>query len=413
MYKKNVFLVGGAVRDKLLKIPVKERDWVVVGINPQDLLNNNFRQVGKDFPVFLHPETKEEYALARKERKVGAGYHGFEFISSPNVTLEEDLERRDLTINAIAEDMHGKLIDPYNGVVDIKNKLLRHVSEAFVEDPVRVLRVARFLARFYYIGFSIAPETMKLMQKMVKNGEVDALVSERVWLEFAKALQEKNPEQFILALKQCGALEVLFPEIYSLFGVPQKKEWHPEIDCGVHTLMVLQQAVLLSNKPEVCFAALVHDLGKGNTPQDILPSHRGHEERGVKKIHEMAERLKIPNSYKNLAVKAARYHGVIHRIKELKSTTIVNVLKKLDAFRNYDLFYDVLTVCEADAKGRKGFEDIIYTQKDLWLGCYHVAKEVSAKELCEQGFSGMKLANKLHELQATQIKKYLLNKKGN
>ncbi len=402
-----IYLVGGAVRDELLKREVKEYDWVVVGSTPDELLKQGFKSVGKDFPVFLHPKTKEEYALARKERKTAPGYHGFEFQFDPNVTLEEDLSRRDLTVNAIAKDENGNLVDPYGGVKDLENKTLRHVSDAFAEDPVRILRIARFYARFYHLGFKIAPETNELMINMVRNGEVHALTPERVWKELEKALGESNPEQFFYALKDCEALQIILPEIFNLFGVPQRADYHPEIDAGIHTMMVLQQAVKLSNDLTVRFAALVHDLGKANTPKTILPSHHGHEQRGARIIKEMCDRLRIPNSFRELAVKVAEYHIMSHRFAELKPSTIVKTLKNIDAFRRPEVFNNFLITCEADARGRKGFENTEYSQKDSWQKCFLACKDVAkneSKNLMEQGFTGEKLGNKIFELQVAAVK---------
>jgi tRNA nucleotidyltransferase (CCA-adding enzyme) len=314
-----VYLVGGAVRDERLGIPVNERDWCVVGATPADLTDKGYKQVGRDFPVFLHPESGEEYALARTERKTAAGYHGFEFLTSPDVTIEDDLGRRDLTINAIAQDADGNIVDPYGGINDIDNRILRHVSSAFIEDPVRVLRVARFAARFAALGFRIAPETMQLMRSMVTDGEVDALVPDRVWKETESALAGNNSRVFFEVLRECGALRVLFPEVDVLFGIPQPEKWHPEIDTGLHVMMVLEQAEKLSTDLEVRFAALVHDLGKGTTPKRVWPSHAGHEQRGVKMIRSFAKRLPVPNSCRDLGMLAAEYHTHCHRAYEFRA----------------------------------------------------------------------------------------------
>ena len=314
------YLVGGAVRDRLLGLPVKDRDWVVTGATPAELLQQGFKTVGSDFPVFLHPHTGEEYALARTERKTAKGYHGFHFHAAPEVTLEADLARRDLTINAMAQDDAGNLIDPYGGQADLQQRLLRHVSAAFAEDPVRILRVARFAARFAPLGFQVAADTQQLMREMVAAGEVDALVPERVWQETVKALAEPAPERFFEVLRECGALRVLFPELDRLFGVPQPAQHHPEIDCGIHTLLVLQRAVQLSDAPEVRFAAITHDLGKGLTPADILPSHHGHEQLSRQLTTQLCERLKIPTRFRELAEHVAEQHGRIHKALELQST---------------------------------------------------------------------------------------------
>jgi len=368
-----VYLVGGAVRDERLGIPVKERDWCVVGATPADLTDEGYKQVGKDFPVFLHPDSGEEYALARTERKTAAGYHGFKFLTSPDVTIEDDLGRRDLTINAIAQDADGNFVDPYGGIKDIDNRILRHVSGAFVEDPVRVLRVARFAARFAALGFRIAPETMRLMRSMVTDGEVDALVPDRVWKETESALAGNDSRVFFEVLRECGALRVLFPEIDVLFGIPQPEKWHPEIDTGLHVMMVLEQAENLSSELEVRFAALVHDLGKGTTPKRVWPSHAGHEQRGVKLIRSLAKRLPVPNSCRDLGMLAAEYHTHCHRAHELRADTILRVLESTDAFRRPGRFEQFLLTCEADARGRKGLEARDYSQADLFRGALAAA----------------------------------------
>ena len=371
-----VYLVGGAVRDEQLGIPVSERDWCVVGATPAELTNQGYKQVGKDFPVFLHPESGEEYALARKERKTAAGYHGFEFHTTPDVTIEDDLGRRDLTINAIARDSNGNLVDPYNGMDDINDRVLRHVSDAFAEDPVRVLRVARFAARFSALGFRIAPETMQLMCSMVTEGEVDALVPDRVWRETESALMGNSSRVFFEVLRECGALRVLYPEIEVLFGIPQPEKWHPEIDTGLHVMMVLEQAEKLSGDIEVRFAALVHDLGKGTTPRRVWPSHAGHEQRGVKLIRGLAKRLPVPNSCRDLGMLAAEYHTHCHRAFELRADTILRVLESADAFRRPERFEQFLLACEADARGREGLEQRDYAQADLFRGALDAARGV-------------------------------------
>jgi len=368
-----VYLVGGAVRDEQLGIPVSERDWCVVGATPAELTNQGYKQVGKDFPVFLHPETGEEYALARTERKTAAGYHGFEFRTSPDVTIEDDLGRRDLTINAIARDTDGNVVDPYNGMGDIDNRVLRHVSDAFVEDPVRILRVARFAARFSALGFRIASETMQLMRSMVADGEVDALVPDRVWKETESALAGNNSRVFFEVLRECGALGALYPEIDVLFGIPQPEKWHPEIDTGLHVMMVLEQAEKLSDDLEVRFAALVHDLGKGTTPRRLWPSHAGHEQRGAKLIRSLADRQPVPNSCRDLGMLAAEYHTHCHRAYELRADTVLRVLESTDAFRRPGRFEQFLLTCEADARGRKGLEQRDYAQADLFRGALAAA----------------------------------------
>jgi len=358
-----VFLVGGAVRDRLLGRPVSERDYVVVGATPQDLLDLGYRQVGRDFPVFLHPTSHDEYALARTERKVGPGYHGFVVHAAPDVTLEQDLARRDLTINALAQDADGSLIDPFGGTRDLERRILRHVSPAFAEDPVRILRVARFAARFAHLGFRVAEETRVVMQQMVNGGEVDALVPERVWQELAKALAEADPSVFFTTLRACGALARLLPEVDRLFGVPQPVRWHPEVDCGVHTMMVVDRAARLSQDIAVRFAALTHDLGKGTTPAEILPSHRGHEGRGVTLIEGLCERLRIPNRVRDLARLTARYHGLVHKVAELRAATVQQLFEGADAFRRPERFDQLLLACEADFRGRTGYEDRDYPQR--------------------------------------------------
>jgi tRNA nucleotidyltransferase (CCA-adding enzyme) len=357
-----VYLVGGAVRDDLLGRPVDERDYVVVGATPQDLISRGYRQVGRDFPVFLHPHTKQEYALARTERKTAPGYRGFVVHADPDVTLEEDLRRRDLTINALARDEEGNLVDFYGGLSDLENRVLRHISTAFAEDPVRILRVARFAARYAELGFRVAEETLVLMRAMAEGGEVDALVSERVWQELVKALSEPKPSRFFEVLRDCGALSRLFPEVDRLFGIPQPEKWHPEIDTGVHTMMVLDMAARLSPDPEIAFAALTHDLGKGTTPPEILPRHSGHEQRSVELIDDLCERLKVPRRFCELARVAARYHGMVHKVDELRPGTIVDLLQGADAIRRPERFEQVLRTCEADFRGRNGYRQREYPQ---------------------------------------------------
>jgi tRNA nucleotidyltransferase (CCA-adding enzyme) len=392
-----VYLVGGAVRDALLGLPIKERDWVVVGGTRDELLRANYREVGRDFPVFLHPDTHEEYALARLERKTSPGYRGFSVEFGPNVTLEEDLARRDLTINAIAQDKDGKLHDPHGGRGDLEARSLRHVSPAFMEDPVRVLRVARFAARFAPLGFKVAPETMDLMRSMVERGEVDALVAERVWQETEKALGQPAAAEFFRVLRECGALKVIFPEIDALFGVPQPAQWHPEIDTGVHTLMVLEQAVRLSDAPQVRFAALVHDLGKASTPPAEWPGHRGHEERSVALIETLSARLKLPAEYRDLAVIVARYHGNVHRAFELRPGTILEILEKTDAFRRPERFAQALLACEADSRGRLGLEQAGYPQREYLLRVRDAAAAVkpTPQEIAER--DGARIAELLRD----------------
>jgi tRNA nucleotidyltransferase (CCA-adding enzyme) len=392
-----VYLVGGAVRDALLGLPVKERDWVVVGGTREELLRMKYREVGRDFPVFLHPESHEEYALARLERKVSPGYRGFAVEFGPGVTLEEDLARRDLTINAIAQASDGTLIDPHGGQRDIESRALRHVSAAFIEDPVRVLRVARFAARFAPLGFHVAPETLALMRSMVERHEVDALVAERVWQESEKALREPAAGKFFKVLRECGALKPIYPEIDALFGVPQPAQWHPEIDSGIHTLMVLDQAVALTEDPRVRFAALVHDLGKAQTPPAEWPSHRGHEERSVALIEELTARLRVPSDYRELALIVARYHGMVHRAFELRPKTLLEFMERADAFRRSERFSQVLLACEADSRGRTGLEAKPYPQRDYVLAARDAAAAIkpSADDIAVH--KGAEIAQAIHE----------------
>ncbi len=379
-----VYLVGGAVRDAQLGIPPRERDWCVVGATPAELEALGYRRVGKDFPVFLHPETKEEYALARTERKTGPGYHGFDFDYSPGVSIEDDLRRRDLTVNAIAQDDAGNLIDPCGGLADIEARVLRHASPAFGEDPVRILRVARFAARFRRLGFTIADETLTLMRRMVDDGEVDALVADRVWKETELALAGHDVRVYFEVLRACGALRVLFPEIDALFGVPQPEQWHPEIDTGLHVMMVLDQAERLSGDVEVRFAALVHDLGKGNTPTYRLPSHPGHEKRGCKLIEVMASRLPVPRACRDLGLLVAEFHTHVHRALELRPKTVLKVLERSDAFRRPARFEQLIVTCEADARGRRGLEDRDYPQADLFRGALGAAAAVDAAAIARK-----------------------------
>jgi tRNA nucleotidyltransferase (CCA-adding enzyme) len=346
------YLVGGAVRDRLLGRPSAERDYVVVGAAPEELVALGYRPVGKDFPVFLHPDTGEQYALARTERKTGPGYYGFATRCSPDVTLEEDLARRDLTVNAMAEDADGSLIDPYGGRHDLAARVLRHVSPAFVEDPLRVLRVARFAARFASLGFVVAPETLDLMRRIVAGGELDALVPERVWVETERALGEVSPAVYFETLRACGALGTVFPEIEALYGVPQPPKWHPEIDTGVHTMQVIEVAATLSADTTVRFAALVHDVGKGATPREEWPRHLGHEETGARMIADLCARLRCPNGHRELAILVARHHARAHRALEQRPGTLLELFESADAFRRAERFERFLLACEADARGR-------------------------------------------------------------
>ena len=382
------YLVGGAVRDKLLGRTVTENDWVVVGSSPEEMHRLGFTPVGKDFPVFLHPHTKEEYALARTERKTGKGYGGFSFYCGEEVTLEDDLIRRDLTINAMAEDEYGNIIDPYNGQQDLSDRLLRHVAPAFAEDPVRILRIARFAARYHALGFKVADDTTALMRTMVANGEVDHLVAERIWKETERALGEPNPEIFIEVLRACNALARLFPEIDALFGVPQTATHHPEIDTGIHTLMSLQQAVKLSTNTCVRFATLLHDLGKATTPPEEWPRHIAHEDRSLPLVKKLCERIAAPKDYKDLALMVAQWHTHCHRALELKPATILKVLQSNDAFRRPERFEQFLLCCEADARGRTGFEAREYPQADFFRAALATAQTVDIAAIQHNGFSG-------------------------
>jgi len=383
-----VYLVGGAVRDRLLGLPVRERDWVVVGALPEELESQGYLPVGREFPVFLHPVTHEEYALARLERKVAPGYRGFTTQFSPEVTLEEDLKRRDLTVNAMAEGEGGDLIDPYGGQADLAAHLLRHVSDSFTEDPVRVLRAARFAARFASRGFRIADETMELMRRMVASGEVSALTPERVWQETERALAEDQPQVFFASLRACGALKVIYPEIDALYGVPQPPKWHPEIDTGVHVMLALAYAASRRVSTAVRFAVLMHDLGKARTPPELWPKHHGHEEAGVPLIEGLADRLKVPGSYRELAILAARAHTLVHRALELRPETVLKLLQECDAFRRPERFGELLEACEADARGRAGLESEPYRQAPYLSSALAAASAVTLSEAERRGLTG-------------------------
>jgi tRNA nucleotidyltransferase (CCA-adding enzyme) len=398
-----IYLVGGAVRDELLGYPFTERDWVVVGATPKEMLIAGYQQVGKDFPVFLHPETREEYALARTERKTAPGYKGFEVHAARDVTLEQDLERRDLTINAIAKDENGTFIDPFDGRRDIEQKLLRHVSPAFSEDPVRILRTARFAARYHHLGFSVADETMALMVDMVNAGEVDALVPERVWQEMQKALGERSPVAFIETLRECGALKRILPELDRLWGVPQPEQHHPEIDTGLHTMLVLQQACRLSPDADTRFAALLHDLGKGTTPEREWPRHIDHEARGAGIVLDVCKRLRVPNEYRDLAERTARFHLHYHRALELKPSTVVKTLLQLDAYRKPRRFEKFLLASEADARGRPGYENRNFPQGDYLREALKVSSLVDVNALRDMGFEHKALADKINEQRVNAV----------
>ena len=398
-----IYLVGGAVRDSLLNLEVKDKDFVVVGSTPAQMLELGYQQVGKDFPVFLHPKTKQEHALARTERKTGSGYAGFTVNASQEVSLEEDLLRRDLTINAIAQDELGNVVDPYCGQQDLNNRVLRHVSEAFIEDPLRVLRVARFAARFADLGFSIAPETLALMSQISQSGELQALSAERVWVETEKALSYNQPQVYFEVLKQCGALEAIFPEIHALFGVPQPEKWHPEIDTGIHTLMVLEQAAKLTNDKLIRFAALVHDLGKAVSPKAHLPKHHGHGQKGMAIIKQLCLRLRVPNDYRDLSVLVSDLHQNVHTAFELKPATILKLFDKMDVWRKPQRLPQLLLACKADIRGRTGFEEHDYPQMDFLLQCFQIASKVDVKNIIDAGNKGSQIKQELQRQREQSI----------
>ena len=402
----HVFLVGGAVRDQLLGIAVKDRDFVVINSTPEEMLAKGFTQVGKDFPVFLHPTTGEEYALARTERKQGSGYTGFTCYAGQDVSLEDDLARRDLTINSMAQSADEQLIDPYFGQQDLKNKILRHVSPAFSEDPLRVLRVARFAARFAQLGFTIAPQTQKLMSEITASGELQSLTPERIWTETEKALQTDSPQVYFQVLRDCGALAALFPEIDNLYGVPAPKRWHPEIDTGIHTLMVVEQACLLSDSIAFRFACLVHDLGKALTPESEWPSHKGHGLKGLAVIKRFCKRLKIPNECRDLALLVSEHHTNIHSAFELRASTVVGIMDKCDAWRKPERFQQMLQCCVADSKGRTGFELLPYPTADyMWEALQHALK-VDIQEIIKAGFQGAEIRQKLNEQRIQRVQQF-------
>ena len=400
-----VYLVGGAVRDELLGIPVKERDWCVTGATPEQMIDLGYKPVGKDFPVFLHPDTGEEYALARTERKTGAGYHGFAFNTSPDVTIEDDLGRRDLTVNALARDDDGALIDPYGGEADVRDRVLRHVSDAFVEDPVRILRAARFHARFHDLGFTVAPETLQMMRDIVANGEADALVPDRVWKETELALAGDRPRVFFETMRECNALAVVFPELDALWGVPQPEKWHPEIDTGLHTMLVLDEACKLGTDVDLRFAALVHDLGKATTRKEDLPSHPGHERRSTRLIEKLDKRLPLPKSCRELALIVAEFHTHCHRALELRDDTMLKVLERSDAFRRPERFEKFLLACEADARGRTGLEDRDYPQADLFRLAFRAADSVDTGAIAKEheGADGKKIGEAIRRARVRAI----------
>jgi tRNA nucleotidyltransferase (CCA-adding enzyme) len=399
-----IYSVGGAVRDELLGLPVADRDYVVIGATPQQMVALGYKPVGKDFPVFLHPRTHEEYALARTERKTARGYHGFAFHAAPDVTLEQDLARRDLTINAIAKDEHGALIDPFNGAADIQARVLRHVSPAFAEDPVRILRLARFAARFASLGFTIADETLQLMRGMVANGEADALVAERVWQELSRGLMEAKPSRLFETLRACGALERVLPEVDALFGVPQTAAHHPEVDTGVHVMMVVDYAASRSYPLDVRFAALTHDLGKGTTPREEWPRHIAHEERSVGLVAALCERLRVPAECRDLALVMAKQHGNIHRAAELRPATIVQILQSADAFRKPERFARLLQACESDSRGRLGFGDRAYPQAEHMAAAFKAAAAVDAGAIARQFEDATRIKEAIHLARVTAVR---------
>lgn len=404
MKTPKTYLVGGAVRDALLGRRTAERDWVVVGSTPEEMLEQGFKQVGASFPVFLHPKNGEEYALARTEKKSGHGYHGFNVDFHPGVTLEEDLQRRDLTINAIAQDENGSLVDPYGGQADLQHKVLRHVSDAFVEDPLRVLRVARFAARFAGFGFRVHASTLALMQEITESGELQHLAAERIWREIEKAMQTQKPSEFVSVLRECGALEVLLPEVNSLFGVPQPEKYHPEIDTGVHLLMALDMAADLSpGSASVNFAVLLHDLGKGITPQEEWPSHKGHESAGVPLVDAVCERLRAPNGMHDLARKVCLLHLRCHRILEARPLSAHRLLEKLDVFRQPELLPGFVMACEADYRGRKGLQDRPYPQGKYLQRAYQASAHIRARDLDLKGISGPEVGERLRKARIEAI----------
>lgn len=398
-----IYLVGGAVRDKRLNISIKDQDWLVVGSTAQEMIEQGYIQVGADFPVFLHPETKDEYALARTEKKSGHGYQGFVLDTSKSITLEEDLLRRDLTINAMVMTEEGEIIDPYGGQKDLEDRVLRHVSDAFVEDPLRVLRVARFAARLAHLDFKVAPETLALMQNIADQGELNHLTPERVWQEAERALGERSPWVFFETLKHTNSLSILFPEIDALFGIPQPAQYHPEIDTGIHSLLSLKAASELSPSSSVRFAALVHDLGKALTPQNKWPAHHGHEKLGISPIKNLTTRIKTPNNYKELALMTSEYHTHIHRAFELRSGTTLKVLKSCDAFRKPERFKDMLVCCKADARGRTGFEDTTYKQADYIEAILAKLSQITTREIIQQGYKGKEIGKQLDILRLKTI----------
>ena len=401
-----IYRVGGAVRDKLLNYPCHENDWVVVGSSPEEMVALGYRPVGQDFPVFIDPRSGEEYALARTERKSGVGYGGFTFHTSPDISLEDDLIRRDLTINAMAESADGTITDPYGGQQDLDNKVLRHVSDAFAEDPLRVLRVARFAARYAHLGFTLAPETLQLMCTIVNRGEMTALVAERVWKETQRALCERSPDVFIATLKSCGALAVLLPEVEALFGIEQRADFHPEIDTGIHTLMALQQSALLTNKATIRFTVLVHDLGKAITPKEILPRHTGHEARGLPLVKQVCDRLKVPNQHRQLAMVVTEYHLMCHKSLEFKPENLLKLLTVIGALKSAEKLDDFLLCCMADAKGRKGLEKQEYAPNRYLREAREAAIAVQVIDLVANGIKGADIGTQLKQRQIDALSEF-------
>ncbi len=400
------YLVGGAVRDALLNLPVKDQDWVVVGASPEEMLSQGYEQVGRDFPVFLHPDTHQEYALARTERKSGSGYTGFVCYSAPDVTLEQDLQRRDLTINAIAQDQQGRFYDPYGGRADLDKRLLRHVSAAFNEDPLRVLRVARFAARFAHLNFVIAEETQALMRWMAESGELNTLTAERVWKETEKALETRNPQVYFQVLRDCGALAVLFPELDNLYGVPAPAKWHPEIDTGVHTLMTLAIAAQLSPDVAIRFATLFHDVGKALTPPEKWPSHHGHGPAGVPLVAALCQRLRVPNAIRDLALLVTEFHDLVHTVQRQSPETLIALFDRIDAWRKPQRVEQIALTSEADARGRTGFENHAYPQGDFLREAFKIASDVPTKEVVASGFKGVEVREELTRRRIAAIERW-------
>lgn len=400
------YLVGGAVRDALLNLPVKDKDWVVVGASPEEMLSQGYEQVGRDFPVFLHPETHQEYALARTERKSGSGYTGFVCYSAPDVTLEQDLQRRDLTINAIAQDEQGRLYDPYGGKADLDQRLLRHVSAAFNEDPLRVLRVARFAARFAHLNFVVAEETQALMRWMAESGELNTLTPERVWKETEKALETRNPQVYFQVLRDCGALAVLFPELDNLYGVPAPAKWHPEIDTGIHALMTLAIAAQLSPDIAVRFATLFHDVGKALTPPEKWPSHHGHGPAGVPLVAALCQGLRVPNAIRDLALLVTEFHDLVHTVERQSAETLVALFDRIDAWRKPQRVEQIALTSEADARGRTGFESNAYPQGDYLRQAFEVVLSVSTREVVAAGFKGMEVREELNRRRIAALEQW-------